>query len=85
MRDLGHCRTGTPPTREGRSPSAQGSRIELEHVAREDAEWTERWVKDTREDEDRRRERGEFHRVESYRRDDVTIVHAPLAKNPRRR
>jgi hypothetical protein len=57
----------------------------LHRVAREDVEWTERWEKDTREDEDRRRERGEFHRVEGYRKDDGERVRAHLARNPRRR
>ncbi len=57
----------------------------LHRVAREDVEWAERWEKDTREDEDRRRERGEFHRVEAYRKEDGEHVRAHLARNPQRR
>ena len=56
----------------------------LHRVAREDVEWTERWEKETREDEDRRRERGEFHRVEAYRKEDGERVRSHLARNPRR-
>ena len=56
----------------------------LHRVAHEDVEWTERWEKETREDEDRRREKGEFHRVEGYRKDDGERVRPHLAKNPRR-
>ncbi len=57
----------------------------LHRVARDDLEWAERWEEETRENEDRRREKSEFHRVESYRKDDGERVRAHLARNPRPR
>ena len=57
----------------------------LHRVAHEDLQWAEQWEKETREDEDRRRERGEFHRVEGYRKEDGDRVRPHLARNPRRR
>lgn len=56
---------------------------QLHRVASEDVEWAERWEKDTRDDEDRRREKGRFHRVEGYTKDDGTRIRAHIAKNPR--
>ncbi len=61
---------------------------DLHKVAREDVEWTERWEKETREDEDRRREQGTEHRVREFERDVEgrhERVRTHLAKNPRRR
>ncbi|MGP8077203.1 MAG: hypothetical protein ACLP78_00805 [Thermoplasmata archaeon] len=61
---------------------------DLHKVAREDVEWTERWEKETREDEDRQREQGTEHRVRGFERDVEgrnEHVRSHLAKNPRRR
>ncbi len=60
----------------------------LHRVAHEDVEWTERWEKETREDDDRRREQGTEHRVREFERDVEgrhERVRTHLAKNPRRR
>ena len=57
----------------------------LHRVAREDLGWAEDWEKNEREGEDRRRERGEFHRVEGYRKETGDRVRPHLARNPRRR
>ncbi len=57
---------------------------DLHRVAREDLEWTEDWEKDERENGDRRREPGEFHRVDAYRKEDGARVRAHRARNPRR-
>ena len=57
----------------------------LHRVAREDLGWAEDWEKNEREGEDRRRERGEFHRVEGYRKENGDRVRPHLARNPRRR
>jgi hypothetical protein len=60
---------------------------DLHSVAREDVEWTERWEKESREDEDRRREQGTEHRVRGFERHVEgrnEHVRSHLAKNPRR-
>jgi len=58
---------------------------DLHRVAREDLVWTEDWEKKARENEDRGRETGRFHRVEGYRKEDGERVRRHLARNPRRR
>lgn len=58
---------------------------DLHRAAREDIEWAERWEKENREDEDRRRERGDFHRVQGYKKDDGERVRAHRARNPQRK
>ena len=58
---------------------------DLHRVAREDLEWAEEREKEKRENEDRRREPGEFHRVEGYRKVVGDRVRSHLARNPRRR
>ena len=60
----------------------------LHRVARMDEEWAERLEKETREDEDRRREQGTTHRVRGHEAEmDGKRVHVRphLARNPRRR
>ncbi len=57
----------------------------LHRVAQEDREWTEDREKEERENEDRRREPGEFHRVEGYRKAFGDRVRPHVARNPRRR
>ena len=57
----------------------------LHRVAHEDLQWAEQWEKETRENEDRRREKGELHRVEAYARSDGEHVRPHLARNPRAR
>jgi hypothetical protein len=60
----------------------------LHRVAGEDVRWVERWEAETRDDEDRRRERGEFHRVRGFDREVEGTrerVRPHLARNPRRR
>ncbi len=60
----------------------------LHRVAHEDEEWALRWEKETREDEDRRREQGTTHRVRGHEAEmdgKRVRVRPHLAKNPRRR
>ncbi len=59
----------------------------LHRIAHEDEEWAERWEKDQRDDEDRKREQGDEHRVRGHMAEvDGKRVHVRphLAKNPRR-
>ena len=60
----------------------------LHRVAHEDLEWAERWEKETREGEDRRREEGSMHRVRGHEAEvdgKRVRVRPHLARNPRRR
>jgi hypothetical protein len=55
----------------------------LEEAARADEEWLRHWERV--DEDDRERSQGTEHRVETYRKDDGTLVHGHLAKNPRKR
>lgn len=55
----------------------------LEETARSDEEWLRRWERV--DDDDRHRAGGAKHRVETYRKEDGTLVPGHLARNPRRR
>lgn len=57
----------------------------LHQTAGDDLDWLRRWEVEDRGEEDVRRDRGTEHRVETYRKDDGTVVHGHLAKNPQRR
>ena len=57
----------------------------LHETAHKDLEWLRRWERVEQSDEDRKREQGTEHRVETYRKGDGTLVHGHLAKNPRGR
>ena len=57
----------------------------LHRTAENDLEWLRHWEVNDRDDEDVRRDQGTKHRVETYRKDDGILVHAHLAKNPRRK
>ena len=57
----------------------------LHRTAGDDLDWLRRWEVEDRGEEDVRRHYGTEHRVESYRKDDGTLIHAHLARNPRRR
>ena len=57
----------------------------LHRTAGDDLDWLRRWEVEDRGEEDARRDRGTEHRVETYRKDDGTLVHAHLAKNPGRK
>jgi hypothetical protein len=60
----------------------------LHRVAHEDVAWAERWEKETREGDDRRREEGSMHRVRGHEAEldgKRVRVRPHLARNPRRR
>ncbi|MHB8430196.1 MAG: hypothetical protein ACYDDZ_06650 [Acidimicrobiales bacterium] len=57
----------------------------LATTAADDRLWLERWERDQREDEDRRREHGDKHHVDGYTKDDGERVRPHLARNPRGR
>ena len=60
----------------------------LHRVARDDLEWAERWEKESREDDDRRRAQGTHHRVRGFEREvdgHRERVRPHVARNPRRR
>ena len=52
----------------------------LEATAKGDYEWLSRWERV--DEDDRGRSRGDKHRVETYRKDDGTLVRAHLSYNP---
>ncbi len=56
----------------------------LHETARSDLEWLRHWERVDEGEEDRKRAQGTEHRVETYRKDDGTLVHGHLARNPRR-
>lgn len=60
----------------------------LHHVALEDEEWAQHWEKESRDEEDRRREHGTRHRVRGFEREvegQRERVRPHLARNPRRK
>jgi hypothetical protein len=66
----------------------RGNNERTHRVAREDEDWAERWERESRDDEDRKREQGTHHRVRGFEREVEgrrERVRPHLAKNPRRR
>jgi hypothetical protein len=63
-------------------PAMDKDREALDRIA---AHWEVEREKEEHEEEDRPKKRGEFHRVDTYRKEDGARVRAHLARNPRRR
>ena len=66
----------------------RGNNERTHRVAREDEDWVRGWERESRDDEDRKREQGTHHRVRGFEREVEgrrERVRPHLAKNPRRR